>query len=309
MKDIEILRHETLTEEQKSVMPNLFLIGAGKCGTTSLHAYLSQHPDITGSTEKEPSFFVENEELRERQLMESMRPEATDLDAYLGLFAHGPHAKYRMEASPSYSSYPVFSGIPERIAAASPDAHIIYMVRNPVDRAISHYWQDRKILKENRTALEALSDPENIYTYTSDYKRQLDRFRPYFDKIQIITSEDLRNRPQEVLSGIYARLDLKTFEIDESELRERNTTPPTTRQARHPLLTQIRDTKMWNHLRSRMPKSAVSAVRRVAVKDVPREIENEAELRELLAARFAPMMAAFDAEYGTGLHQRWFTGR
>jgi len=297
---------ESLTPDQQARMPNLFLIGAGKCGTTSLHAYLSAHPNIAGSKEKEPSFFIKQDELREQQLMESMRPEASQLDAYLALFDHDPGTAYRMEASPSYSSYPVFSDVPERIAAASPNAHIVYLVRNPVDRAISHYWQDRKILKESRPAFEALCEVENIYTYTSDYKRQLDLFSKFFNKIEVIASEDLRSNPQGVLSGIYRKLDLPDHQIDESDLRERNTTPTTTRQARHPLLRQLRDTKAWNVLRRQMPASMLQTIRKAAVKDVPKTLEDEEALRRMLTERFDPMMAAFDASYGTSLRNKWF---
>lgn len=304
MTQNEILKQAV---SQQDRMANLFLIGAGKCGTTSLHAYLSAHPDISGSKEKEPSFFIKQEELRAQQLMESMRPEASDLQAYLALFDGKPDARYRMEASPSYSSYPIFSDVPARIAAASPQAHIIYLVRNPVDRAISHYWQDRKILKETRPAEEALAEEDNIYSYTSDYKKQLDRFQPYFDNIQIYASETLRREPQVVLDRICDRLGLSRHALCADSMRERNTTPPTTREARHPLLKTLRDTPAWNMLRARMPAPLLHAVRKAAVQDVPRVIENEGALRQMLTARFSPMTRAFDRAYGTDFHTLWFS--
>ncbi|MDS9468923.1 sulfotransferase [Paracoccus sp. MBLB3053] len=299
------IRRQDLSDRQISLMPNLFLIGAGKCGTTSLHSYLSAHPEITGSREKEPSFFVELSELRSRQLMESMRPEARDLDAYLDLFA-GPPTRYRMEASPTYSSYPIFTNVPERIAAASPHAQIIYLVRNPVDRTISHYWQDRKILKENRSLSEAVADPDSIYLCTSDYKRQLDRYRPHFDNIHIVASEELRAAPETTLAGLFRALGLPEHRLDPADLAERNTTAATTRMARFPLVTTLRDTPTWNRLRARLPRGVLRALRKATVKEVPRRAEEENEVRAALRDHFLPIIREFDQTYGTCLCTRWF---
>lgn len=308
--DIDItIRHEALTESQRARMPNLFLIGAGKCGTTSLHSYLSAHPEIVGAREKEPSFFVDNQELRQWQLMESMRPAATDLEAYLDLFGPGAErARYRLESSPTYSSYPDFTGIPERIAAASPSARLIYLVRNPVDRAISHYWQDRKILREERPMTEALTEV-NIYSTSSDYKMQLDRYRPHFKDILIVKSEELRAAPQQVLSRLFEALGLEDHQLDPSLLDERNRTPGTTRAPRHPLFKRLRDTRAWNRLRSHLPRGGLDLVRKLAVRDVPRTTEDEPAMRRMLTTRFAPMVEDLDKTYGTNMHDSWFNGR
>ncbi len=304
----DTISFDELTAKQKAVMPNLFIIGAAKCGTTSLHAYLSAHPDITGSSQKEPSFFVDQKELERELLMESTRPESYDLDAYLALFDHGPTAKYRMEASPTYSSHPTYTGVAQRIAAASPDAHIIYMIRNPVERSISKYWQDRKTLRQTRPANEVLLEADNVYTHSSDYKMQLDIYKGLFKNIHVILAEDLRKEPQKVLNDIYHRLGLPKHVYNPEDLRERNTTPATTRVARHALVTRLRDTQTWNKVRARAPKPLLQLARKLTVKDLPRTIENEPEVRQVLIQRFAPKMAAFDAAYGTDLHDQWFAG-
>ena len=106
-------------------MPNLFIIGAAKCGTTSLHCYLDLHPEISMSRIKEPRFFACPEGPREERAI-------TDRNRYLALFEAGK--KIRGEASPAYSQHPAVSGVPGRIAMESPDAKFIYLVRDPIER-------------------------------------------------------------------------------------------------------------------------------------------------------------------------------
>lgn len=300
-----MIRYEALPPGQQALMPNLFLIGAGKCGTTSLHAYLGQHPEITGARVKEPSFFTDKAELARRQLMEAMRPEANELDAYLALFAGGERTRYRMESNPTYTNYPVFTGVPERIAAASPRARLIYLVRNPVDRTISNYWHSRRQLAEPLPLRDALR-PDTIYFHYSDYKAQLDRYRALFDDIIVVASEEMRDAPQATLRRITDRLGLAPLELDADALRERNRTAATTRQPRFPLVRRLRDTRAWNRVRDRLPQGTLEAIRALAVRQVPRDSADEAEVRRMLRDHFAPMVRAFDDAYATRLYATWF---
>ena len=86
-------------------MPTFFVIGAAKCGTTSLHEYLDLHPDISMSDVKEPSYFLE------RTGRTGNKPSGRD--AYLGLFKEGTAA--RGESSPQYSAFPHQGGVPRAI--------------------------------------------------------------------------------------------------------------------------------------------------------------------------------------------------
>src|SRR5688500_4466677 len=105
--------------------PNLIVIGGLKCGTTSLHHYLNLHPQIAMSRPKELNFFVEelNWEL--------------GTDWYTSHF--DPAADVRGETSPHYTNRPRFEGVAERIAESAPGARLIYMVRDPIKRLLSHY--------------------------------------------------------------------------------------------------------------------------------------------------------------------------
>src|ERR1700712_5403611 len=118
--------------------PNLFIIGAAKSGTTSLHYYLSQHPDIFMSTVKEPHFFANVKEKDKRIYEQPKKGEIhhtriiTDLDVYLSIFESDHPVIYRGEASPSYF---FDSDAAKKVFDFNPEARIIILLREPVSRA------------------------------------------------------------------------------------------------------------------------------------------------------------------------------
>lgn len=299
------LKFDDLPPAQQALMPNLFIIGASKCGTTSLHSYLSAHPEICCSLEKEPSFFVDNDELRGFLLMESMRPEASKLDAYLGLFPGGEDCAYRVEASPTYSCHPRLTGVAGRIRAASPQARILYCVRNPVDRAISHYWQYRKTLKEKRSLEDAFAG-SNIYVDTSDYGDQLDRYFPHFEQVLLMATEDLRDDPRGVMRRLFTSLDLSEIDLPDDLLVRRNRTKSTVRKPRMGAIVRLRDTVAWNWLRARLSKSTLDKIRHMTVTEEAKDPSEEIEVREKLRAHFQPKVKELDARFGTSFYAKWF---
>src|SRR6188508_1581564 len=125
--------------EQK--LPNFFIVGAPKAGTTSLYYYLKRHPEVFMSPIKEPNFFAYEETIKQN-LYHKEKGVGT-LEEYKDLFAeaNGRH-KAIGEASVSYLFYPP---VPERIKQMVPDAKIIISLRNPVDRALSHYYMEYKL--------------------------------------------------------------------------------------------------------------------------------------------------------------------
>src|SRR5205809_4164499 len=118
-------------------LPNLIVIGGLKCGTTSLHHYLNLHPAVAMSRPKELNFFV-------AELNWPLGPDwyATHFDA---------HAAVRGESSPHYTNRPRFEGVAERMRDLIADARLIYMVRDPIDRMLSHYLHNVGGAYEERT--------------------------------------------------------------------------------------------------------------------------------------------------------------
>jgi hypothetical protein len=175
-----------------AALPNLVLIGGLKCGTTSLHHYLNLHPEIGMSRPKELNFFVAelNWEL--------------GTDWYASHFAAGDAV--RGESSPHYTNRPRFGRVAERMAGLIPDARLIYVVRDPIDRALSHYLHNVSGGYETRSLAEALAEPESAYVHRGLYAMQLDPYLERFprERIAIVAHEDLkldRQRTMEELFG------------------------------------------------------------------------------------------------------------
>src|SRR5258708_4333366 len=113
-------------------LPTFFIIGAGKAGTSSLHHYLDQHPEIQMSSNKEPHFFAGPE-----NGFPYAMGRVSGLKEYERLF--DPAFSVRGESSPGYTSYPRRQGVPERIRELVPDAKFIYLARDPIARTVSHH--------------------------------------------------------------------------------------------------------------------------------------------------------------------------
>src|SRR5688500_2790920 len=124
---------------RRTLFPNLFIIGAMKAGTSSLHEYLHQHPQIFMSRFKEPQYFAPHRTQYGMWGQGQPLPEP-GIDWYLRLFANAGDVEYAGESSVSYTARHWVTGCHERIWEFNAHARIIYLMRDPVERAISHYW-------------------------------------------------------------------------------------------------------------------------------------------------------------------------
>lgn len=186
-------------------LPDFIIIGAMKSGTTSLHYYLGLHPEIFVSKEKELNFFIKSNEL-------SSGTWEKGIDWYKSKFIG--NAKIHGETSPNYTVYPVIKGIPERMHSVIPDAKLIYIVRDPIERIISHYIHRYAERKEDRTLTEALINfDNNLYIYRSQYYLQINQYLQYYSpqNILIISSEELSNTPQKTLQTIFNFLGVSDY--------------------------------------------------------------------------------------------------
>jgi sulfotransferase family protein len=174
------------------VLPNLLIIGAAKCGTTSLHEYLALHPEVEMSRQKELQLF-NRDDWRER------------LDWYAAQFPQG--AAVRGESSPTYTFHPFLPSVPERAREVIPDARFIYLVRDPIERAIANYVEMYSLKLEHRPIDEALADddPANPHVCSSRYATQLERYLDCFDpeRVLVVDSGDLRDSREETLRRVF----------------------------------------------------------------------------------------------------------
>lgn len=255
-------------------LPNLFVIGAPKCGTTSLHHYLDQHPAISMSRVKEPWVFA-----------------SPDYHERLGLYAEmlDGRAPVRGESSAVYSMHPHFPEVPERIAGVVPDARILYLVRDPVDRALSHYVQLVSDGKEARSIGEALADfdaEDNVYVAASRYRTQLLRYLDAFDpaRIMVVDQAELRVEPGEALAGVFGFLGVADFWSDAFGSRLNTAEEHRTRTAvgRRLPLASLR--------RLPIPRPVRARIRRMTSRRVPRPTLDP-ELRASLAEELSEEVA------------------
>jgi hypothetical protein len=208
------------------VMPNFLIIGAAKAGTTSLHYYLSQHPQVYMSSVKEPRFFaLEGEKLNFRNPDQDInRTSITRLEDYQKLFQNVTDEIAIGETSPLYlySSKAV-----ERIKHYVPQAKLIAVLRHPVDRAFSCYTHLIREGYEPLSFAEGLqAEEERIqnnwahlwhYRKAGYYYAQLKQYFDAFDseQIRVYLYEDLNANSTEITQNICRFLGVDdTFEPD-----------------------------------------------------------------------------------------------
>lgn len=169
-------------------LPNLIIIGAMKCGTTSMHQYLRRHRQVAMSKKKELDFFIEG------------RNWERGVDWYASQFSDG--TAVRGESSPNYSSTRLFPGVPARMHAVVPDCRLLFMVRDPVERLISHWVHNYSHGRESRLLPEALLDER--YLDRSLYWKQISAFLDYYprSRVLVVAMKDLREDAAATLRAV-----------------------------------------------------------------------------------------------------------
>jgi hypothetical protein len=211
-------------------LPTFFVIGAGKAGTSSLHHYLDQHPEIQMSSNKEPHFFAGPE-----NGFPYAMGRVSELKEYEKLF--DPAVAVRGESSPGYTSYPRRQGVPERIKELVPDAKFVYLVRDPVARTVSHHRHRVAVDGERRSLAEALSDLADPYApciCPSKYASQLERYLSVYpaERILVVDQADLLADRSATLGEVFAFLSVDDgfgsdrFEDELYRSDERRVYPP-----------------------------------------------------------------------------------
>jgi hypothetical protein len=193
-----------------ATLPNFLIIGAQKAGTTSLAYHLKAHPEVSmASGMKEVRYF-------------DLRYE-NGIDWYKEQFANWQGQAAVGEATPTYMA---FEEVPARMAAAIPQARLIAILRDPVDRAYSHYWHNRTHNRETLDFADALAaeakrtanadDTERRYRNHSylargRYLEQLLRVCQYYPReaLQVLLFEDLTNAPLETFQSACRFLGIK----------------------------------------------------------------------------------------------------
>ena len=252
---------------------NLFVIGAMKSGSTTLHEILNRNPDIYMSTEKEPGFFVP-------EIWKSRRPEE-----YYSLFCQAGNAMYCGESSTHYTKIPTYEGVPNRIHDYNGNARIIYIMRDPIKRLISHYHhavRDLYFYGETRSILRAIRE-DPMYIAYSDYSMQI---KPYIElfgtkHVYTLTLEQLIAAPNKTVKAIFNWLSV-TPDIDLDNTITANKAPLIyTRAKGTGYLNRFRYSGVWEAFYRLVPKPIRQLCVRLAETKAEGIAISEKEITEL----------------------------
>ncbi len=205
------------------ILPNFLIIGAAKSGTSSLHNYIKEHPEIFMSYPKEPKFITSTfvkfpmngpgDDIIERNLI------TKDFESYKNLFSGISTEKAYGESSAETLYYHEKS-IPAIKQYFTNEPKIIIILRNPIERAYSAYTYIVSELREDLTFREALNAEDerikNNYEYLWYYKdvglyyEQVKDFLENFDDVKVYLFEDLKSNPKTLLKSLFAFLGVDT---------------------------------------------------------------------------------------------------
>lgn len=190
-------------EQRGGALPDFLVIGAMKCGTTSLYHYLRDHPQVYMPAIKAPEFFAEEGNWNRGIAWYRRQFEGAGDD----VVAIG-------EASNVYTKFPRYRGVPGRIAEYLPHARLVYIVRDPIDRIRSHY-QTRLTEGTERAPIGRAVRENPIYLDYSRYAMQLDRYLDHFPREQllVITAEDLRGDRLACVREVYEFLGVRSDHV------------------------------------------------------------------------------------------------
>ena len=194
---------------------DFFIVGAPKAATTSLYHYLDEHPEIEMSSKKEPDYFL-GKPIQEQGIYYG-KNRINTLDKYESLFAQKEGAIYG-EGSVSYLFY---ENVAEDIKKYNPNAKIIIMLRNPIDRAFSHYLMDCRLGLVSDSFEDIINKKSKYknahlfyqqYIEVSEYAKQIQRYCNVFstDNFLLIDYEDFKGDVSGTVDLVYDFLKVST---------------------------------------------------------------------------------------------------
>lgn len=262
-------------------LPNFIVVGAGRSGTTSLHNYLAQHPDIFMCAAKSPNFFASGiaQPPWETPAAVAMAAQwVADGDSYAAMFDNAADASAVGEVSPVYLQA---IDVASRISAACGDIRIIAILRNPVDRACAHFLgRQRDGIEPPGVSMAARMDellaagmPDDVafghYPGCGRYHHFLLPYIEQFgaDRVHVALHEDLVADPLTVLAAMFSFVGVDPGFVPDMTARLNRTG-----QIRNPVLRGVwtRTVGIRTALRPHLPASLRRSVGRTFLTDLDR---------------------------------------
>ncbi|MGI9318797.1 MAG: sulfotransferase family protein [bacterium] len=264
------------------------IIGAMKAGSTSLFEFLAEHPAVIVPSSKEPHYF-------------SMRYYLPSL-YYRSLFSSRASGQICGEASTSYSNVNRFPLCPERIAKDAPNARIIYMIRDPIDRILSNLRHLQLRGYDTGIDSQAVRDP-SLWN-KSRYRDTIEAYLEFLPRARLFVA-DLRDlqKDDEWLRRIVSFLELDPQHYDKFELPQSNVSSQ--RNIRSRWINQFARSPLGALLRDILPSESIKKLKDAASN--PSETENAGGSdskndgldinEEMLRSRFPEECEQLDSQY------------
>lgn len=198
--------------DQRQDFPHFLVIGAMRAGTTSFHQFLASHPDIHLPHIKETDFFIARQNWQRGTEWYQHQYTLENRGAF-------------GEVCPNYAKADVFPGVPERAQAFNPNMRILYIVRDPVERAISHYHHSLSYDQSLPPPADLIgSEPGLHILRTSQYMFQIRPWLKHFDEeqIAILDFQDLLENPQHTAQLVADHLGIPSDGFDARALKPAN---------------------------------------------------------------------------------------
>ena len=276
--------------------PILFLIGAQKGGSSIFASQLVQHPEIAFYSIKEPNFFVAGDIAACRSALDAVsRP--------------SDPPRYLLDASVNYTRYPLLDEVPRNIHALCDGEALrfLYILRHPVDRALSEYFWKCERYGEYLPVEEALAG-ESQYVQSSLYDQQIRRYLEYFDPASFffVKFDNYFAAPQAEFDAACDWLGLAPCALQKKDAVLGATYKQTTNKPRVAALNQLlyANPRLKGTLKKILPVRTLSKATGMLSKPVPRPLVSEAFRHTLFERHFA--QSVVETEKLTGLDlQDW----
>jgi len=154
-------------------LADFYIIGAMKCATSTLHEQLACREAFFMTEPKEPNFFNDD----------ALYP--VQFGWYKGLFRDARVEQICGESSTHYTKFPTYQGTAQRIHEHTPEARLVYVMRDPVERLVSHYIHEWTEGRARGDISQAVLSDDQFVAYSS-YARQLKEYMRFFDKSHIL---------------------------------------------------------------------------------------------------------------------------
>jgi hypothetical protein len=197
------------------MLPNVFIVGAAKSGTTTVADLLRQHPEVAVPEVKEPHFLLPE------QIRRTLPTAVDNREEYEALYKGAKSIPHRVDASVLYLPF-ASACAPKIRELAGPEAKIIILLREPLARARSAY---RHFLRYNSTDLGSFAqaiatepelgdgNPMRCFSQLSQYVNAVQTYQSHFHNVLVVTTDALKRNPSAFLDQIWKFLDIEAADV------------------------------------------------------------------------------------------------